>query len=107
MPIASGYHCPLCPRSFHEDAGVRVHLTETHQFYDVLHARRPAVRGIIDLTNKTHLVFEPEPDIWTLLGHDEEDEGEKVGPTHPGGRAGAYIAILGGLLLILVAFLPH
>ena len=112
MPTAPGYDCPLCARSFHEDAGVRVHLTETHQLYDVLRAPPPA-EAIIDLTEArqpsrrnplAHVTFEREPDIWTLLNTDGEEE---VQPARAGSRAGAYLAILAGIVLILAAFLPH
>jgi hypothetical protein len=94
MPTAPGYHCPLCVRSFDEDAGVRVHLTETHQLYDLQRFR--ATRPI-----ETHI--EPEPDIWTLLGID----GDEVGPPQTGSRVGAYVAIAAGFLLILAALLPR
>lgn len=113
MPDPSGYDCPLCPRSFHDDAGVRVHLTETHQLYDVVRAAPVPAATVIDLTDAkrptrrnplAHVTFEREPDIWTLFN---TDGGEDTDPARSGGRAGAYIAILAGLILVLVAFLPH
>ncbi len=108
----------MCPRSFQEDAGVRVHLTETHQLYDVLPAAdRPAAATVIDLTEPAkpsrrnplaHVTFAPEPDIWTLLGLEgEEDLEQPVTHARAGGRAGAYVAIGVGLLLLLAAFVPH
>lgn len=118
IPVASSYHCPLCPRSFHEDAGVRVHLTETHQLYDVLlAAEQPAPAAVVDLTEPrkpshrnplAHVTFAPEPDIWTLLGLDGEDDLEQpVDHVRTGGRVGAYVAIGVGLFLLLAAFVPH
>jgi hypothetical protein len=108
---ATRLHCPLCPRSFDDDAGVRVHLTETHQLYDVLRAIPP----VIDLSDAPapkpsarRLEFEPEPDIWTLLGHDEDDTPDDAPPrNNTGNRLGAYLAVVAGIILILAAFLPH
>ena len=99
MQASARYCCPLCPRAFDEDPGLRVHLTETHQLYD--YARRWSVYGAPAPSGGLDLLPEPVPE--PQLEPTAAPQGRAGRPM----RIGPLIAIAVGLVLIIAALFPR